>query len=64
MEDSTFFGKYLHNEKVKDCLKWRLDFVKKLTTLVDLIYDAICSKKSQWKLFLFQLDLVEYMVFY
>lgn len=46
MEDSTFCGKYLHNEKVKDCLKWRLDFVKKLTNLVDLIYDAICSKKK------------------
>lgn len=44
--DSTFRGKYLHNEKVKDCLKWRLDFVKQLTNLVDLIYDAICSKKK------------------
>lgn len=36
----------MHNEKVKDCLKWRLDFVKKLTNLVDLIDDAICSQKK------------------
>lgn len=45
--DITFRGKYLHNEKVKDCLKWRLDFVKQLTNLVDLIYDAICSQKKK-----------------
>lgn len=44
--DSTFRGKYLHNKKVKDCLQWRLDFVKQLTNLVDLIYDAICSQKK------------------